>query len=292
MRPLTTLAPGKVNLCLFVGVPRRDGYHPLVSVFQAVSLADELVLEPGRGSRDEVVCAGVSGPNLAARALAAYRDASGWDGPAVRLTIHKHVPVAAGMGGGSADAAAALRLAAHAAGRPGDPLLEVLAPTLGADVPSALTPGRALVTGIGETVEPLPPGGPAALVVVPSPAELSTPAVYREADRLGTARAAGELARAERDVRAALRSGGALPAVNDLQDAARSLCPSIDGTLDEVARAGARAVLVSGSGPTVFGSFDDPALAERAAAVLRDRHPGALVVRAAADQDAAVHEAA
>ncbi len=272
MTVLEALAPGKVNLCLFVGEPRADGYHPLVSVFQAVSLADELRLEPagpGTGA-DEVVCAGVAGPNLASAALAAYRAASGWEGPPVRLTIVKRVPVAAGMGGGSADAAAALRLAAEAAGRPGDPLLAELAPALGADVPFALAGGRALVTGIGEHVEPLPAGGPAARVLVPSAPALRTPAVYREADRLGTPRAPQALAAAEVDLRA-----GAIPPVNDLQAAARSLCPAIDAVLEAVLRAGAGSALVSGSGPTVFGAFDDPERADAAAAGL----PGALVVR-------------
>jgi 4-diphosphocytidyl-2-C-methyl-D-erythritol kinase len=267
---LTAHAPGKVNLCLFVGEPRADGYHPLVSVFQSVSLADELTLEaaPSGATADEVVCPGVAGPNLAAKALAAYRDGSGWDAPPVRLTILKRVPVAAGMGGGSGDAAAALRLAARAAGRPDDPLLERLAPTLGADVPFQLRGGRALVTGIGERVQRLEPGAPRAFVLVPSREALSTPAVYAEADRLRTTRSPDALAAAEADVRA-----GALPAVNDLQDAARSLCPSIDAALERLTRAGAGHVLVSGSGPTVFGGFDDPERAAAAAAGI----DGALV---------------
>ena len=113
---LRCLAPGKVNLCLFIGRPRPDGYHPLVSLVQPVSLADELELEPAAGDADEVVCPGVDGENLAAVALARFRAATGWDGPPVRITIAKRVPVAAGMGGGSADAAAALRLAAAASG--------------------------------------------------------------------------------------------------------------------------------------------------------------------------------
>ena len=100
--------------------PREDGLHPLVSVVQALSLADELTLEPAAGDADEVVCPGVEGPNLAARALQLFREATGWDGPPQRLTIEKRIPVAAGMGGGSSDAAAALRLAAHAV-RPADP---------------------------------------------------------------------------------------------------------------------------------------------------------------------------
>jgi 4-diphosphocytidyl-2-C-methyl-D-erythritol kinase len=271
VKPLVTDAPGKVNLCLFVGRPHEDGYHPLVSIFQSVSLADTLRLEPAAGPDDEVRCAGVSGPNLAARALAAYREASGWDGPPVRVTIDKRIPVAAGLGGGSADAAAALRLIARAAGRPDDPLVDEIAPRLGADVPSAIRPGRALVTGVGERVEPLPPGPPAALVIVPSPHELSTPAVYREADRLALTRPA--LAAEE----AALRAGE-LPYVNDLQDAARSLCPSIDAALAAVTAAGAEAALVSGSGPTVFGAFDDPERAEAAAAALARAHPGTVAV--------------
>ena len=279
MRALVADAPGKVNLCLFVGLPRGDGYHPLVSIFQSVSLADRLLLEEARGEHDEVVCPGVQGPNLAARAIGAYRAASGWDGPPVRLTIEKRIPVAAGMGGGSADAAAALRLIAHAAGRPDDPLVRELAPQLGADVPSQVTPGRALVTGVGERVEPLPPGPPAALLIVPSAHELSTPDVYREADRLQLSR--DDLAAPEARLR-----GGELPYVNDLQDAARSLCPSIDDVLAAVAGAGADAALVSGSGPTVFGVFDDPERAQRAGAHL----PNSVVVGPCAPGTGAVRE--
>jgi 4-diphosphocytidyl-2-C-methyl-D-erythritol kinase len=296
---LVTHAPGKVNLCLYVGAPRADGYHPLVSVFQAVTLADELVLEPaavasrapGRAGgtagdeQDEVVCAGVEGPNLAADALRLYREASGWDGPPVRLTIVKRVPVAAGMGGGSGDAAAALRLAAHAAGRPGDPLIDELAPRLGADVPSQVRPGRALVTGIGEHVQDLPPGPPAALLIVPSRHALSTPAVYREADRLPSVRE--DLEGPRREVAAALAAGVALPAVNDLQPAALSLLPEIAVTLQAVEHAGAGAALVSGSGPTVFGTFEDPERAVAAAAKL----PGAIAVRPATAADGEVREA-
>jgi 4-diphosphocytidyl-2-C-methyl-D-erythritol kinase len=264
---LRETAPGKLNLSLFVGSPRADGYHPLVSLFQSVALADELTLESAPGPADEVICAGVTGPNLAARALAVYREASGWDGPPVRITIAKRVPVAAGMGGGSADAAAALRLAAAAAGRPDDPLLAELAPQLGADVPFQLRTGRALVTGIGEHVEPLPPGPPQWFVLLPSVHQLSTPAVYAEADRLAVTRDAEVLAGAEAEIRA-----GAIPRVNDLQDAARSLCPEIDERLSAL---GDRA-LVAGSGPTVFAGYLD---LEEAAAVAA-RLPEAILTEA------------
>jgi len=246
MSVLRARAPGKVNLCLFVGEPREDGLHPLVSVVQALSLADELTLEPGTRI-DEVVCPGVEGPNLAARALALYREATGWDAPPQRLTIDKRIPVAAGMGGGSSDAAAALRLAAHAAGRPAP---RELAPRLGADVASLLRPGRVLMTGAGEHVAPLAPPPPLGVLVLPVAAELSTAAVYREADRLGLTRSHAELGQLDALVRV-----GTWAPENDLQDAARSLCPLIDTALAAARDAGADHVLVSGSGPTVVGLF-------------------------------------
>jgi 4-diphosphocytidyl-2-C-methyl-D-erythritol kinase len=251
---LVARAPGKVNLSLFVGAPRPDGLHPLVSVVQAVSLADELTLSPADGDADEVVCPGVEGPNLAGRALALFREATGWAAPPQRLHIVKRVPVAGGMGGGSGDAAAALRLAAHAAGGTAPELLHELAFELGADVPSQLAPGRVLMSGAGERVERLPDPAPFGLVIVPSRHTLSTPAVYAEFDRLGKARSAAELERAA----TAARAGEPPPPVNDLQAAARELCPEIDD-------AWFKGAMVSGSGPTVFALFDSPQAARAAA---------------------------
>jgi 4-diphosphocytidyl-2-C-methyl-D-erythritol kinase len=254
-------APAKVNLCLFVGEPRADGLHPLVSVVQALSLADDVTLEPAAGDADEVVCPGVDGPNLAGRALQLFREATGWDAPPQRLTIVKRIPVAAGMGGGSADAAAALRLAAHASGLPVPPDLPM---RLGADVPSLLRPGRVLMTGAGEHVERLPDPEPLGVLVLPVDAELRTPDVYREADRLYLTRSPDELAHIEAQVRAAPDDN---VAANDLAAAALSLCPRIDAAQLAAAEAGARRAMVSGSGPTVVGLFtgpDGPARAEAA----------------------------
>jgi 4-diphosphocytidyl-2-C-methyl-D-erythritol kinase len=299
MTILRARAPAKINLCLFLGRPRADGLHELVSVVESLSLADELDLVPApEGARaDEVICPGVDGPNLAAQALAAFRRATGWDAPPQRLKIHKRVPVTAGMGGGSADAAAALRLAARAAGRDGDAVLARLAPGLGADVPAQLDPGVALITGAGEVVARLAPLEPHAVLVVPLAERLRTAAVFAEADRLGLARPPEDLAAQLAAVEAAFARDGRLAGElvgNDLEPAARSLCPPIEAALDAASGAGADHVLVSGSGPTVVGIFAGPEGAERARAAaeaMRSRFPGACTAAPVQADFAAPREA-
>jgi len=274
------LAPGKVNLCLLLGGIRADGRHELMTLFESLSLADELTLQTRAAGRDEVICAGVQGPNLVAAAIAGLR-AHGWDGPPLRIEIRKRIPVAAGMGGGSADAACALRLAAAVAPLPADVVVSELAASLGADVPSQLEPGLALGTGAGEVVEPVAPTLPHSLVIVPLAAALSTPAVYAEADRLGLGRPAEELLDGHRRLRAALDAGARPPEDllrNDLEAAARSLCQEIDPALAAVAALDADHVFVSGSGPTVAGLFweDASTRASEAAEALAGRYPGAV----------------
>lgn len=291
MTALRARAPGKVNLCLFVGAPRADGLHPLISVVQPVSLADELCLEPAPpgASRDEVRCAGVEGVNLAAKALAAYRQATGWSAPPQRLTIVKRVPVAAGMGGGSGDAAAALRLAAYAAGHPNDPVLRELAPGLGADVPAQIDPSRAFVTGVGEEVEPLPAPALFGVLVLPSRQGLSTPAVYAQADLMGIGRRAEDLLVRRSAVRAAATALPTKLLHNDLEAAACALSPAIAPALADARAAGADHAMVSGSGPTVLGFFkgsDGPGRARAAAATLRasGSHPRAVAAEPVGSQ--------
>jgi len=272
-------APGKINVCLFLGPTRAsDGRHELVSVMQSLTLADELTLSPAQGSTDEVVCPGVEGPNLAGAALAAYREATGYDGPPVRIDITKRVPVAAGMGGGSGDAAAALRLIAQqATGAIDEPLLMRLAAQLGADVPAQVRPGRALATGAGEHVRLLPDGLPFGALVLPGIRELSTAAVYREADRQGLARDPEDLAARLAEVTDALRRHRDLPPhllVNDLQPAALALAPEIAGALQQAREAGADVAMVSGSGPTVLGLFLGPHGLRRAEAAARFKLDG------------------
>jgi 4-diphosphocytidyl-2-C-methyl-D-erythritol kinase len=259
----------KLNLILHVRRPRLDGLHPLASIFASIDLYDDVVVEPAESGADQVDCAGVDGPNLAEAALDAFRRRAPAL-PPLRVRIEKRIPVAAGLGGGSADAAAVLRAANRIAGDPLDTAaLRELAAELGSDVPSQVHPRHALVSGLGETVEPLelPPFG---AVLVPQGEGLSTADVYTEFDRLGGGRR-------ELDVdglRALNREMHMLPVLgNDLQPAALSLRPALVAVLDSLRMAGALGALVSGSGPTCFGLFRDRDAAVAAAAAI----PGGLV---------------
>ena len=258
-------AYAKLNLVLHVGSPREDGVHPICSLMASIDLADELTAAPRDGGADLVECAGVVGDNLAARALADFRARAGRDLPALELRIDKRIPVAAGLGGGSADAAAALRVANQLAGAPlgGEELLR-LAADLGSDVPSQLHPRHAIVQGVGERIEPLALP-PLTAVLIPDPAGLSTAAVYAELDRLGGGRDS-----LDPEPLRALAAGPPAELVagleNDLQHAALSLRPDLSARLDRLRSAGALGTAVSGSGPTCFGLFDDRGAAEDAAA--------------------------
>jgi 4-diphosphocytidyl-2-C-methyl-D-erythritol kinase len=262
---MQTHAPAKLNLCLYLGPRRDDGLHELCSLFEPLALGDPVAVS--EAGHDEVICAGVEGENLVARALAALRE-RGWDAPPLRIEIEKRIPVAAGLGGGSADAAAVLRLAR---GEVAD--LEQIAAELGADVPSQLTPALALVQGVGEKVERLPQPALHAVVLLPDGGGLSTAAVFAEADRLGLGRDAAELDSLAAELRDAAGAGASPLAypellVNDLEPAARSLRPRIGEGLDALRAAGAPLALLTGSGPTAFGLFEDLAAARAAADAL------------------------
>jgi len=258
-------APAKLNLCLYLGRARDDGLHELCSLFEPLALADLIEVTPA--DRDEVICPGVEGENLAAKALAALRE-RGWEREPLRVEIEKRVPVAAGLGGGSGDAAAILRLAA---GEVAD--LSELAAHLGADVPSQLRPALALVRGAGERIEPLPDPVEHAAVLLPGGGGLSTAAVFAEADRLGLGRTPQELDELAAQLRQ-VAGAGASPLdypellVNDLEAAALSLRPDIGEALEKLRRAGAPVAILSGSGPTAVGLFPDLVAAQAAAAKL------------------------
>jgi 4-diphosphocytidyl-2-C-methyl-D-erythritol kinase len=280
-------APAKLNLCLYVGRRRRDGLHEICSLFVALTLADRLVVsEDGESGPDRVHCPEVREDNLAERALAALRE-RGWRRPPLRVEIQKRIPVAAGLGGGSADAAAILRLA-----RGDVEGLEDLAASLGADVPSQLDPGPALVSGPGEIVEALPDPGEFAVVLVPVRPGLTSAEVYAEADRLGAGRDQLELGSIRERLRVTAGDGDSPLSYtellhNDLEAAAVSLRPEIAPALDALRDAGAAVAMVAGSGPTAFGLFADLAAAERAAATLAAPYDGALVAGPERDADSA-----
>lgn len=303
-------APGKVNLFFAAGPPRPDGYHDVASLYCAVSTGETVTATLTRGAGTTVGVAAVpgslvaqqldrgtfsldavptDGSNLAVRAaeavLARFPPLAG----GLHLQLDKAVPVAGGMGGGSADAAAALvavnRLAARVSGEPeldDDALLE-LAAGLGADVPFALTGGAAVGTGTGSRLRPVAVGATLHLVLVAAEAGLSTPAVYAELDRL---RADDDVPapRLPGDLEAVLGAGAAgelAPLLaNDLQAAALSLAPQLGPVLAAGAAAGALASFVSGSGPTVAHLVADAAAAEDLADVLRGQGAPALAVRA------------
>jgi 4-diphosphocytidyl-2-C-methyl-D-erythritol kinase len=269
--PVHELAHAKLNLVLHVGPPRPVGLHPICSIFASLELADEVEVHPAEGPGDTVECESVEGPNLAAAALAAFR-AEVPSLPPLHVRIDKRIPVAAGLGGGSADAAAALRAANRLTGDPLDPgALRALAATLGSDVPSQVEPGHALVAGTGEFVEPiaLPP---LAAVLVPQAEGLAAEDVYAQLDRM-------EGWRERLDVEAVRASIDSDPSSwelafeNDLQPAALALRPELVSVIDRLRAAGALVARVSGSGPTCFGLFAD----RSAAAATAEAMPGALV---------------
>lgn len=263
-------APGKLNLFFEVGDVQADGYHEVASAYQAVSLWEDVWAEPA--SDFSVSISGtvdVSGVpaddrNLALRAARLVAQKIGYTG-GVHLDIVKHVPVAGGMGGGSADAAAALVACDALWGAElGGSGLQQLAARLGADVPFALMGGTAIGTGRGDQLNPALAKGRFDWVILPSDAGLSTPEVYSHLDAL---RSRPGIALASRTpvvdtgVLQALRAGDpvalASHARNDLQAAALSLRPELRDVLELGDRAGALAGLVSGSGPTVAFLAED-----------------------------------
>jgi 4-diphosphocytidyl-2-C-methyl-D-erythritol kinase len=269
--PIRELAYAKLNLVLHVGAPQPNGLHPICSIFASLELADDVQMRPHDGPGDTVECDGVEGPNLAAAALASFR-AEVPSLPPLDVRIDKRIPLAAGLGGGSADAAAALRGANRLAGEPLDAgALRAIAAKLGSDVPSQVEPVHALVAGTGEVVEPiaLPP---LAAVLVPQAEGLSTADVYAQLDRMKGWR---EHLDAEA-VRAAVDSDPSsweTAFENDLQPAALSMRPELAVVIEGLRAAGALVARVSGSGPTCFGLFADRSAAEATAEAM----PGALV---------------
>jgi 4-diphosphocytidyl-2-C-methyl-D-erythritol kinase len=280
---VTVRVPAKINLSLSVGPLREDGYHELVTVFHAVSLYDEVTARADRGLslkveplRHDSDVSGVPDDetNLAWQAAVLLAEHAGIE-PEVRLTIRKDIPVAGGMAGGSADAAAALvacdalwdtRLTRDELGE--------LAAKLGSDVPFALHGGTAIGTGRGERISPVLAATGLDWVIAVLPDGLSTPRVFEACDllRLKSADPVTEPG-VHSELMSALRTrntalvGAAL--YNDLQAASVELLPKIGEVLALGAAAGAVGSLVSGSGPTTVFLVDNPLAAADVEEALR-----------------------
>ncbi len=261
---VTVRAPAKVNLELRVGAPRADGYHELATVFQAVSLFDDVTVAHWPQADPHTVEVSVEGmhvdrvpvdeSNLAVRAVRLMQARLGVD-DAVRVHVRKQIPVAGGMAGGSADGAAAL-LACDALWQSGlgrDGLLD-LAGELGSDVPFSLLGGTAIGTGRGEQLTPALVRGEYTWVVAVNGHGLSTPVVFAEVDRLRSDRVL-PVPRVSDGLMQALRAGNSAALgthlVNDLQPAACSLLPDLMRVLEVGDSCEALGSLVSGSGPSV-----------------------------------------
>jgi len=256
---LTAFAPAKINLFLHVGAPRPDGMHPLAGLSAFADVGDQLTLDtdgsPGLTVTGPFAAGVPTGPeNLVLRALAAFGERLGADVAGLSLTLEKHLPPASGIGGGSSDAGAALRLA-RAALTPDLPdaaALEV-AREIGADGPMCLFPRVAWTTGLGEVLTPEPRLPPLHAVLVNPGVPTPTGAVFRAHD----ADVVDWLA----DQR------------NDLEPAARRLTPQIREVRDALdAAGGARVVRMSGSGATVFALYDDRLSADGACKRLMGVH--------------------
>ncbi len=273
---LETDAPAKLNLYLHVLGRRLDGYHDLQSLVAFVDIGDTLHAAPAEGFSFAVtgpmaaaLDCGESDDNLcvrAARSLAAYAGRT----PDVALTLTKRLPVASGIGGGSADAAATLRLLCNFWGiaLPEDELAAI-GLSLGADVPACLGAVPALVGGIGERVRPVPPLPPAAVVLVNPGFGLATARVFR--DWRGPGKPAAEWTPPPHAAALAMQL---IQRRNDLTEAATGQEPAIAEVLDALAaRPDCLLARMSGSGATCFGLFENAAVAEAAAEVMQATHP-------------------
>lgn len=287
-------APGKFNLYLGVGPLGDDGFHDLATVFQAVSLRETVTARKSDGFSCEfsgpldVSTVPLTDDNLVLRAARALAKSTGYSG-GVHLSVDKRVPIAGGMGGGSADAAAALAAVNEAWGTGlDDSALQVLAATLGSDVPFSFAGGTAVGVGRGDQLTAVPGSATYDWVLVMSDEGLSTPTVYRRLDDMRESQSPGSsrnapVAHVPDALLAALQSGdpvGLAPLLhNDLQPAAISLQPGLADTIRWGETHGALRGIVSGSGPTTAFLMPGPDAARQLADEFTARGQRALQVQ-------------
>lgn len=271
MRPLSEVAPAKVNLTLHVTGRRVDGYHLLDSVVVFAGVGDRLQARPAPAlqlSIEGMFARSLTQEqdNLVLRAARMLADHAGRAAD-VALTLEKRLPVASGIGGGSADAAATLRILARLWDLPPPPQAAIQA--LGADVPVCLLGQPVRMRGIGEELERLPDLPTVGLLLVNPGVPLATAEVFRA--RTGAFSVAEPMPAGWAD--AAALAAWVRKGTNDLEMPARQIRPEIGGVLDAIAaRPGCLLARMSGSGATCFGLFPDPDLAARTAEALA--HPG------------------
>ena len=283
--PLAEAAPAKINLALHVTGRRGDGYHLIESLAVFTRFGDRL--QVSAAEEDGLAVSGryaagvpVDGRNLIAMARDALRKAAGSRNAfPVAIALEKNLPVASGIGGGSSDAAAALRLLARIWGLDIDAAeLAGIALSLGADVPMCLAAQPLMARGIGENVEPLPAVPSLGLVLVNPGAAVSTPDVFARLTRRDS-ESPPPLPRA---IDFHSLRGWLETTRNDLEAAAREIQPAIGRALAALDGAGSGFSRMSGSGATCFGLFDDRHAAETAGARLAADHPGWWVAPAEA----------
>lgn len=257
-------AYAKVNLGLHIGRLRSDGFHPVDGIFQSVAITDALSL---RGHDVDTITGEDGSPvidgleNLAFQAARAVRESAESEQPLL-MQLGKNIPTAAGLGGGSADAAAALGLA----GRyfdVDDAVLHALAPRLGSDVPFCFRGGTARVHGRGEIITPIERLTGFALAVVVPPIEISTPAAFEKWDEMNEP--AG-MRMPQSALPPQMRGQGDL--CNDLYPAAAALAPELDDWRTDLESSWGRPVMLSGSGPSLYGFFVDADEAGEAAVAI------------------------
>ena len=278
-------ASAKINLTLDILRKREDGYHDLQMVMQSVSLADELTVTPARGGAGTAVAdlhfLPTGGKNLAQIAAAAFRAATGLGGE-VDVSIRKHVPVCAGLAGGSADAAAVLHAMNELAGAGlSRPELAQIGERVGSDVPFCVLGGTALAEGRGERLTPLPPLPPCHIVICKPPFSISTPQLFGRVNVRKIVRRPDT-----QGVLAALKAG-------DLAGVARRMYNVFEDVVErrpaaEIAAIkaalidrGALGASMSGSGPSVFGLFERSDAAQDAFSLLRESFRDVFVCRPA-----------
>ena len=278
---ISVSAPGKINIFFKVGALQENGFHEVLSVYQALDLRETVTVTSadnwqvsvsGALSADQIAAVPTGEENLVVRAAKSIAELAGLEDPhPVNFEITKNVPVAGGMGGGSADAAAALLAVDElwCTGVDGESLLHKAA-ELGADIPFALIGGTAIGVGKGDDLEPIDDVNQLHWVLVPMDVGLSTPRVYAKLDEIRAARGENpELVATPskpRELISALQFGDAREVArylhNDLQEAAVALMPELSITMHAGLAAGALAAMVSGSGPTVAMLAESAAAAQ------------------------------